>query len=126
MGLLPAPGIGLIGSLAFHAGPAVTESVARVVRGGIFNSSRRLRKVSTKRRLVLQSRASTRQGTAAVNYNFGFFPKISTPVENIVEKRPGGTIAAQKTTFLAKCTGAKVVDSLILGRAQRVSARKEA
>src|SRR5687767_14043960 len=42
--LLAAPGVGLVGALAFHAEPAVTEfvvsePVARVSRGGIFNTN---------------------------------------------------------------------------------------
>ena len=92
MSLLAPPGIGLVGTLAFHAEPAVTESVARPLRGGIFNTSRRLLEVSTNggatTATVLQSRASTAKDLTGSRIGFGFFPKISTPVENIVEKQP--------------------------------------
>jgi hypothetical protein len=78
--LLSVPGIGLIGTLAFHADPAVTESVARAERGGIFNTSRRPRGVSTKTGLCATvagfGRGPTRGGRVVASVSSPSFPHL--------------------------------------------------
>jgi hypothetical protein len=58
---------------------------------------------------------------------FGVFPKISTPVENIVENRPLSIVLAQKSRFLAALRWAKGHGSPTLRHAavvERQSLRK--
>jgi hypothetical protein len=78
----------LVGALAFHAGPVVclrdwAGTVPCVNTRGIFNTSHRLLGVST---IVLHCRVPKWDSCCALS-PFGVFPKISTPVEKIVEKR---------------------------------------
>ena len=64
---------------------------------------------------VLQSRASTGAQTGARIPRFGFCPKISTPVENTVEKQAFHDEVPQKTSFPAMFRGAKVSHCPYLG-----------
>ena len=108
VGLFPAPSVGLVGALALHADPAVSDSgssVARVPRDGTVNTSRGLRGVSTEGhrtagRCVTVADSQLRSFGACDdgrNGGFGLFPKISTPVENTVENRALSGCLAQKT-----------------------------
>jgi hypothetical protein len=98
--------VGLVGALAFHAGPVVclrdwAGTVPCVNTRGIFNTSHRLLGVST---IVLHCRSRSRVPfalSAPAATPFGFFPKISTPVEKIVEKQEFRMGCRGKTPFLA-------------------------
>jgi|SRR5688572_26463517 hypothetical protein len=140
MRLLAAPGVGLEGTLAFHADPAVTEPVvtepvARVARGRIFNTSpikSQIPNTKPQQTLdsgfgvwglafpVLQSRAPEDEPVCGQMAGFGLLTKFSTPVENTVEKRAIGGQVAQKTRFLAIFKRAKAQGKPVLGHTSPV------
>jgi len=69
---------------------------------------------------VLQSRAPDASGIAGPDGGFGLLTKISTPVENTVEKRAIQSEVAQKTRFLASFLGAKAPGRAGLRHTSRV------
>ena len=125
MGLLPPAGVGLIGSLSLHT--VLRNQVRREPARGIGDESRDLRVeelsiLVTAVGVVKQppdvcatfapSRTSYRTPAWV---RFGSFPKISTTVENTVEKRVLNRGTAKEPMFFASFAEAKLNGSRVFG-----------
>ena len=107
--LSTAAGIGLVGTLALHAGPGIAELVARVLRWELLILIVAGAECQTEPREPWAIPVCYSRDLMRAIGRFGLSPTFSTGVENTVENKPKLMVLGQKRRFSAVSDEAKVV-----------------